>query len=57
MSDLSAYGSSIHALKEQAQSCRVKPAPLHMQGVLMKPLMATLAISLRFLQSKHSISH
>lgn len=57
MSDLSAYGSSIHALKEQAQSCRVKPAPLRMQGFLMKPLMATLAISLRFLQSKHSISH
>lgn len=25
MSDLSAYGSSIQALKEQAQSCRVKP--------------------------------
>lgn len=27
MSDLSAYGSSIQALKEQAQSCRVKPQP------------------------------
>lgn len=24
MSDLSAYGSSIHSLKEQAQSCRVR---------------------------------
>lgn len=27
MSDLSAYGSSIQGLKEQAQSCRVKPDP------------------------------
>uniref|UniRef100_A0A8C5A923 Spectrin alpha, non-erythrocytic 1 n=1 Tax=Gadus morhua TaxID=8049 RepID=A0A8C5A923_GADMO len=27
MSDLSAYGSSIHALKEQAQSCRQQVAP------------------------------
>lgn len=27
MSDLSAYGSSIQALKEQAQSCRVRPRP------------------------------
>lgn len=27
MSDLSAYGSSIQALKEQAQSCRVRPPP------------------------------
>lgn len=27
MSDLSAYGSSIQALKEQAQACRVKPRP------------------------------
>lgn len=27
MSDLSAYGSSIQALKEQAQSCRVKHQP------------------------------
>lgn len=28
MSDLSAYGSSIHGLKEQAQSCRVRPPPV-----------------------------
>lgn len=27
MSDLSAYGSSIQGLKEQAQSCRVGPEP------------------------------
>lgn len=27
MSDLSAYGSSIQGLKEQAQSCRVGPDP------------------------------
>ncbi|XP_042637389.1 spectrin alpha chain, non-erythrocytic 1 [Orycteropus afer afer] len=28
MSDLSAYGSSIHALREQAQSCRQQVAPM-----------------------------
>lgn len=28
MSDLSAYGSSIQGLKEQAQSCRVNMIPL-----------------------------
>lgn len=28
MSDLSAYGSSIQGLKEQAQSCRVRVPPL-----------------------------
>lgn len=28
MSDLSAYGSSIQGLKEQAQSCRVRPKSL-----------------------------
>lgn len=29
MSDLSAYGSSIQGLKEQAQSCRVGRTPTH----------------------------
>lgn len=46
MSDLSAYGSSIQGLKEQAQSCRVgrssPPHPPHLSSVrYMQPLTIT----------------
>lgn len=34
MSDLSAYGSSIQALREQAQSCRVRKDANHVAEIL-----------------------
>lgn len=34
MSDLSAYGSSIQALREQAQSCRVRKDANHIAKIL-----------------------